>query len=319
MILRRTIVIAVAWLQAACGTTELADFRSVEVYVAAAASEPTVAGLPVRSGQVIIREASSSMAFLMNLMAEDYAPFGHAGVIVVEPEGAFVYDAFGLLTPQFWRPPTRRLRGRIRRLPLLEFMRRGTVSAIYEHSEIDLDAVAAFAEQAHKDRLSFDGLFDYRTPNQVYCSEFVAAALRSAGNDNITPTPRTNNASLNQVMGWLQLDTPGFLLSAHLVKDAREVARISPRRSASQVDAHFAFERELHRRFKADQKLGNIFRWTSRGPRIRPHLFELYQAIMRGADESDSPKAWAAQQVSMGLRPSISQMANRSLSSPAND
>lgn len=37
----------------------------------------------------------------------------------------------------------------------------------------------------------------------------------------------------------------------------------------SQVDAYFAIKRELHQRFTADQKLGNVFRWSWGGLKLR--------------------------------------------------
>lgn len=317
----RCLVMLVAIFQGACASTQLADFRSIEVYrdseaTLAKAVEPTAANSTalageLRSGQVIIREAGSSMGFLMNLMAIDYAPFGHAGIIVEEAGSFYVYDAFSQLDPMFWKPPTRRLRGKIRRTRLATFLQRGSISAIYEHAAIDLNAVATYAREAFEDRLAFDGLFDYRTPDRVYCSEFVAAALQSAGHDATRATPRTENPSLNRVMEWLELDTPGFILSANLVKGAAEVARISPTLSPPQIEAHFAFEQELHRQFTADQKLGQLFHWTLLGPRIRPELVDLRRALMDGADAADDPAEWASRRVLQTLGRQPSQLASR--------
>ena len=276
MTVARYLVLLTACLQAACASTNLAEFRTVEIYrgseitaeiaVDSPATDPSALTAQMRSGQVIVREAGTSMAFLMNLMAADYAPFGHAGIVVKEADGFYVYDAFSQLDPLFWKPPTRRLRGKIRRTKLETFLQRGTVSAVYEHRDVDLESVAAYARGAFRDRLAFDGLFDYRTPERVYCSEFVAAALLSAGHDATPATPRTENPSLDRIMHWLELDTPGFILSARLVAGATEIARLSPTLSPPQIEAHFAFERELHRQFTADQKLAQLFRWTLLGP-----------------------------------------------------
>ncbi|MGB5832042.1 MAG: hypothetical protein WBG92_08630, partial [Thiohalocapsa sp.] len=307
----RAMAVAVALLQAGCATPNLADFRTVEISAEPGSGAELVNGLPLRSGQVIIREAATSMGFLMNLMAEEYLPFGHAGIIVVEAEGTYVYDAFGLLNARFWEPPTKRIRGRIRRIPLTSFLARGTVSAIYDHHDADRQAVADFAIEAYRSRMAFDGLFDYRTPEQVYCSEFVAAALRAAGAEVRDPIPRTQNSSLRRVMAWLELDAPGFIVAGQLINSATEVARISPRYSSAQIDAHFAFERAMHNRFRDDQKLGNLYHWTSAGPRIRPHLADLRRRVLEGADAADDPRRWAAQQIDQALGPRPTRVVGR--------
>ncbi len=309
--IRRWLLIAATLTQAGCATARLEEFRTVEVYGSSSNESSIVAGVPLRSGQVIVREAVSSMGLLMNLMTADHAPFGHAGIVIVEPEGVFVYDAFGILDPRFWLPPTRRLRGRIRRLPLATFIERGAVSAIYEHAHLDMDKVASYAVDAHSARLAFDGMFDYRTPDQVYCNEFVAAALHSGGEINIAPTRRTSNPSLNRVMEWLELDSPGFILSDDLVAGATRVSTIAPRLSAAQIEAHFAYERELHRRFKTDQKLGNLFHWTWRGPQIRPHLIKLHDRLINGADEAPNPADWIAETIELSIHRASPQLASQ--------
>ncbi len=257
--------------------------------------------LPVRSGQVIVSEAGSPVSFLMDLMAEEYEPYGHAGIVMVEADGTFVYEAFSFLNLRIWEPPTRRLRGKIRRVPLMEFLQRGTVAALYQHDVHSLDAIAAFATKAYEARLAFDGLFDYRTDDSVYCSEFVAAALVAAGLAETPPTPRTNNPSLNRTMDWLDLDTPGFILAADLLANASPVAVFSKHYTLTQVEAHFAFEREMHRRFSEDQSLGNIFRWTHSGPRYRSHLAELRDSLLAEADAADNVEDWVVTEMATAI------------------
>jgi hypothetical protein len=311
-----TLIVIVALLQTACATTNLTDFRTVQLASDGAAERnkpfTRLSDIPLRSGQIVVSEAGSSTSFMMNLMAAEYAPYGHAGIIVREAGGVFVYEAFGFLNFRIWEPPTRRLRGKIRRVPLIDFLARGTTAAIYQHDDIELDAIAAYAIDAYEKRLAFDGMFDYRTASSVYCSEFVAAALIAAGHAEITPTSRTKNSSLNRTMEWLDVDTPGFILAAHLLTGATEIARFSKRYTASQVDAHFAYERELHRRFSIDQKLGNVFRWTFAGPRFRPHLARLRGHLMNGANSVDDVNAWVAQEVASFLDVKPSEEATTS-------
>lgn len=303
--MKTTLIVLAALLQTACATTDLTDFKTVRLDAEDAAKSTRMFvhanDLPVRSGQVIVSEAGSPISFLMNLMAEEFKPYGHAGVIIVEPDGIFVYEAFSFLNLRIWEPPTHRLRGNIRRVPLIEFLQRGTVAALYQHDVRKLDAIAAFVTEAFEARLAFDGLFDYRTDSSVYCSEFVAAALVAAGLAETLPTPRTNNPSLNRTMDWLDLDTPGFILAADLLANASRVALFSKRYSRAQVEAHFAFEREMHRRFKEDQSLGNIFRWTASGPRYRPHLAELRDNLLADADMADKVDDWVAQEMAAAI------------------
>ncbi len=297
------LTILLSLLQSACTTSKLADFETAEasaVHVANAEDRvDSLDELPLRSGQIIVSEAGSSMSFLMNLIASEYAAYGHAGVLVREADGFYVYEAFGFLNLQLWKPPTRRLHGKIRRVPLLEFLGRGTAAAIYEHANVDLDAIADYAREGYDNKLAFDGLFDLRTSNSVYCSEFVARALETGGHEPLRVTSRTTNPSLLRTMRWLELDAPGYLLAGHLITDAKEIARFSKRYSPSQLGAHFSFEEELHKRFNTDQSLGNIFRWTSAGPRYRKHLADLRSRLIQEAafiDEKDVER-WSAEQI----------------------
>lgn len=304
----RILIVLTTLLQVACTTVKLSDFETAE---ATATSQNTVLksvssfnDMPLRSGQIVVSEAGSSMSFMMNLMASEYAAYGHAGILSREQDGFYVYEAFGFLNLQLWKPPTRRLHGKIRRVPLLDFLGRGTVAAIYEHPSVDLQAVAAYAQKGYKDKLAFDGVFDLRTSNSVYCSEFVARALEAGGHEPLPVTARTRNPSLLRTMNWLELDAPGYLLAGHLIRDADHIARFSRRYTSAQLSAHFSFEQELHNRFEPDQTLGNIFRWTSAGPRYRKHLAKLRSELIQKAalvDETDIER-WTVEQMNAVLR-----------------
>lgn len=295
------LTILVSLLQSACTTSKLADFKTAED---AENTIGTLDELPLRSGQIIVSEAGSSMSFLMNLIASEYAEYGHAGVLIREPDGFYVYEAFGFLNLQLWKPPTQRLHGKIRRVPLLEFLGRGTAAAIYQHTDVDLDAVASYARASFDNKLAFDGLFDLRTSDSVYCSEFVARALEAGGHEPLRVTRRTTNPSLLKTMSWLELDAPSYLLAGHLIDDANKIARFSKRYTPSQLRAHFSFEKELHSRFDTSQRLGNVFQWTSSGPRYRKHLAELRNRLIQEAvsvDEKDVER-WSIEQIARFIK-----------------
>lgn len=291
----------------ACGgQVKLSEYQTLEVVVPAATDaypEETVLyqGIPLRSGQVIVSEGSSALGFMMELMAEGYSPYVHAGVVSLEEGKAYVYEAVAALSLRFWNPPTSRLKGHVRRVSLGSYLQRQSVTAIYQHEDTQLDQVAAFVRLAYQRRLPFDGYFDYRSEGAVYCTEFVAQALAAGGGGPIRPTPRSANHSLNRAMAWLRLDTPGFILPSSVLADARRIALLSNHFSEAQIQARFAYKREMHRRFSANQSLGNIFEWTRRGPRIRSHLEDLYAALMDEADSVDDPESWVLKRVNERL------------------
>jgi len=68
---------------------------------------------------------------------------------------------------------------------------------------------------------------------------------------------------------WLhELKYDGYRIGCRI--DGKHVALLSRRYSAEQVAAHFAAKQEIHARFTADQKIGNIWRWTWRGLALQP-------------------------------------------------
>lgn len=259
--------------------------------------------LPVRSGQIIVSEAGGAVSFMMELMASQYSPYVHAGVVSVENGRAYVYEAFAQLSLQFWRPPTDRLAGKVRKVSLDAYLKRQTITAIYEPNDASLAAIVAYARGAHAAGLPFDGYFDSRSADAVYCTEFVAQALMAGGHPAVSATARTSNASLNRVMDWLELETPGFILPADLLHRADRIALLSKRYTPDQVEARFAFKHQLHHRFFDDQLIGTLFRWTPLGPKFRPHLMELHAELMEGAEGQENIEAWVAARVRDSLGP----------------
>jgi hypothetical protein len=303
---RQLLSIAVALLVCGCATeVKLGNYRTVVVqsdrYASNAVETRDYQGLPIRSGQLIVSEGGSALSFMMELMATRYGPYGHVGILSVEGNEIYVYEAFAQLGLRFWAPPTERLSGRVRKVTLSAFLKRQMISAIYEADGVDLDGVATFARQAYSQRLSFDRYFDSRTDETVYCTEFVAQALTAGGHLNIVATQRTTNVSLNRIMRWLKVDSPEFIVPADLLADAHRIVLISDRYSAAQIEARFSFKEQLHNRFTTSQKLGDIFRWTSLGPRLRPHLRQLYHTLMDEADTLENVDEWVQMRVNERL------------------
>jgi hypothetical protein len=55
----------------------------------------------------------------MSMLGEEYTPYGHAGILSIEGGKAYVYEGYALLWPFLSGPPTDAMRGRIRRVTLV--------------------------------------------------------------------------------------------------------------------------------------------------------------------------------------------------------
>ena len=247
-------------------------------------------GLRLRSGQLIASDAGGADSLLLSLMGEQFTPFLHAGILAIEDGEAFVYESYATIRPFIVGPPTAAMRGRIRRITLERFLGRQRVTAIFDPpASVDKSAVAAFARARHLDGTPFDPYFDWRDRSALYCTEFAALALHAGGAPLPRAVPIRNNRSLRVALKWLRISAPEIVTVAALTQDAKRVAIISRRLDTLEVEAYFAAKRELHARFTADQKLGNVWSWSPFGLRLRPHIVEFFQAsrARAGDDPAD--------------------------------
>ena len=236
-----------------------------------AAASVHVNGLSVRAGDIVLGERGTAASVFLALLAEEFFPFVHSGVVAIENGHAYVYEAFATIRPRLSGPPTDAIRGRIRRVTLERFMSRQQIAAIYAPpSEVDADAVAQFARDRYLDGTPFDAYFDARDHRALYCNEFVALALSAGGAAPLDLVPIRTNASLAVVLKWLKVDTEGVIPAGALVGESQRIATLSRSYTPEQVEAYFAAKRELHARFTDDQRLGNVFRWSPLGLRLRP-------------------------------------------------
>ncbi|MEM8984787.1 MAG: YiiX/YebB-like N1pC/P60 family cysteine hydrolase [Pseudomonadota bacterium] len=271
------------------------DLATYETAVTRGPAAATVDALALRSGDVIVSEVDSAVSFLMALMADRYAPFVHAGIVVIDDGEPYVYDAFATVWPAFGKAPTQAMSGKIRRIPLARYLERPVVTAIARVPEpARAAAVTAYARRAYRAGLPFDRYFDLATADAVYCTEFVAAALTDAGVALPMPAGRSKNRSLGVAFDWLGINTQGFWLAGDLIESLQPIALLSETLTERQIEIRFALKAELHRRFTDDQALGNVFTWTAVGPRIRPHIVALYDAALALADSDAAATALAA-------------------------
>lgn len=290
---RRTLIALLsALLLAGCTGFHPERYRTVEA--AHGARPASLRDLPLASGQVILIERPAPMSLYLSLMAARYVPFIHAGIVVLEDDGAYVYEAFGTFGVRVTRSPADDMHGGIRRVTLESFLRRDGFIAVYEPPPaVDRDRLVAFARHHARQQTPFDGYFDTGDGGRFYCVEFVARALESSGGPPVPTAPLTANRSAGAVLRWLKTAGPQLLLAGDLVDTRREVLLVSRRHTREQMEAYFALKRELHRRFTATQRLGSLFRWGWQNLEYRPLVKAYFEAGMRpGAPEAGVLAAW---------------------------
>jgi hypothetical protein len=255
-----------------------ADFRSFDVE-SADAGELEFHGVPLQSGQLVVSDAGAPDTLLLSLLGEQYSPYGHAGIVSIENDKAYVYEGYATLRPIFSGPPTDAMRGNIRRVTLEHYIRRQRVTAIYDPpADVDKAAVVEFARARHRDGTEFDPYFDWSDHSRLYCTEFAALALHAGGAPLPAPVRVRDNRSLRVALDWLKVSAAQIVTATSLTQGAERVALISRRYDARQVEAYFAAKRELHRRFTPDQKLGNIWSWSWRGLGLRRPIADYLEA-----------------------------------------
>ncbi len=229
-------------------------------------------GLRLRDGQVIVIEDDEALSFALNLLASEYRPYVHAGLIVLEDGQPFVYEAWAIYKPRLSGRPTRNPGGGVRRVTLDSFLRRPGIIAIHEPPPgADGAAAADYARASLAARTPFDEFFDAGDAASVYCAEFVARAWEAGGAAPADGIAVSGNPSVRMLLEWFEVRAPRLVLAGELLRGNR-IALIDRQRNLAQIERHFARRRELHRRFTGDQRLGNVFRWSGMSLAFRPQV-----------------------------------------------
>jgi hypothetical protein len=293
---RTLILVAAVSNGAGCASLDLETYRTVAI--AETTAPATWQRLPLETGQIIVNEHPGGVSMFLSLITERYEPFIHAGLIVFEDDGPYVYEAFGSFIPLPWASPNDRMGGGVRRVPLESFLARGGIVAIYRPPpSVDRAALAEFARAHWRAETPFDGRYDASDPSKFYCAEFVARGLEAAGSAPIPTTPTTRNRSVAVAFEWLGIATPEFILTGSLIAPERRVALLSRHESAAEIERYFVLKRELHQRFTADQRLGNVIFWRGQSLHLRPQIVAYFDA---GVGNQSDPVALADR---MFLRP----------------
>ena len=282
----RLLMLVVAAFASGCATLGPANYRSFEVDVTRS-YDLMYRGLPLRSGDFIVSDEGEAETLLFSLIGDAHSSFVHSGIVSIERGRPYVYEAYATVHPFGQQPPTDTARGGIQRVTLEHYLQRQRISAVFTASDnIDRTKVVSFAQARYRDGTAFDPYFNWLDHDALYCTEFVALALHEGGASLPVTTTIRRNPSLQVALDWLKVAAKDLVTADALTVGAQRVALISRRDSPIQIAAYFAAKRELHARFTADQKLGNIWRWTWRGLALQPQVAAFIDAARQHPEQS---------------------------------
>ncbi len=234
-------------------------------------TSPDASTAPVlRSGQIIVTDSGGPTAVFFSLFSHEFSPFVHAGIIAVERGEFFVYESYGLFRLSLSGRPTDHIKGAVSRTPLPAFIQRGRYAKVYEPPVgADPDLIVRYAVEHFEKKTPFDPYFRFDEHDAFYCTEFVALAIEAAGGGLPPLESFPANPSLTRVRDWLGISDVGTVQARQLIDSERLVTTLSALRTQTRFLVYIELKREIHRRFTADQKLGNLFEWTGKNLAFR--------------------------------------------------
>lgn len=267
---------------------------------------PGTDSLELRTGQVVVTDSGGPAALFFSLFAAEYSPFVHSGIIVMEQGEPWVYETFGRIRPWLGRRPTDLIRGEVTRRPLSEFVTRGKYAEIYDlPADVDGDRVAAFVKAQFARRTPFDPYFRFDEHDAMYCTELSALAWGAGGWQTPALLPFPDNPSLTRVRQWLGIEDIGTIQSQQMIAPERFVAALSILKQQERFHVYIELKRELHRRFTADQKVGNLFEWNGKNLEFREPVRNF---IVRGMEIYRGREVPAVERVRQDVRALAVQM-----------
>jgi hypothetical protein len=245
--------------------------------------------LPLESGQIIVTSSENTLDIFAGLLPESYNPYVHAAVLSLENGKPYVYEEFGNLWPNpFAKSPTDAVSGRVKRVPLYQFLERYAHIEIWDPVELDKSAIVAFAQLHFAQHTPFDPYFDNNETDTLYCTEFVALALEAGGAAPFPVIAMRDNRSARTVLDWLKV--PDALIQADtLIASSTRVATLSLTRTPMEIRLTDEVRREFYRRFTCDQQVGNLFAVNGPTVRLRDPAEQFLAEAMILFDPSASP------------------------------
>jgi hypothetical protein len=252
---------------------------------------PSVLGVPLRNGQVVLTEAPGDLSFVFELIPQHFYPFTHAAIVSVEDGIPWVYEVTGDYSPHFHRKVLDNVHGGVRRRPFPLYVAPNLYAEVFDPPPgVDGDKVAAFVRQKYAEGVEFDAYFRYDEHEKLFCTEFVELALEAGGAKPRPLDPVRDNPSLKTAMRWLGVPLDTALPAGVYQDESRFVAAMGHFQSRAGAYAYFEGKREVHRRFTKDQRLGYLFELHATGDlTARPELVSFMIAASRATQKMDPP------------------------------
>lgn len=254
-------------------------------------------GLPLQTGQIVVTESPVPINIIYLFLYPEYSPFIHVGIIEVEGNDAFVYEASGVYTLGFGgKPPTDNVSGHVRRITLDDYLREtgGTATFYNAPAGLNIGKMLQYARSHAELKTPFDPYFNYSDRSKLYCSEFVAAAFEAGDTSTYRTVPMKLNRSMQVIMNWLKVTDKNILPVYQLVARSHWIGTISQNYTLTELKVDRAIKAELYQRFTADQKLGNVLAWGTMDVAFQPAVTAFRQAAFAAFDKN---KAYPADYV----------------------
>lgn len=220
----------------------------------------------LKTGHILLTDSPKPTNFLILAMYPEFSPFFHVGIIEVEGDNIFVYEANGEINKLSamaglagGSAPSDSIIGHVKKTPLDVFLSESrTISIFSPPPQADIQALVNFSDYHAKSRTPFDAYFDAADSTRLYCSEFVSLALRTAGVKGNFLVKMRNNPSLQKVRNWMKVPDNSIIPGYKLVSPGSWVGTVSLDYSELELQVDRAIKLELYQRFSANQKVGNV-------------------------------------------------------------
>ena len=297
-----------------CTTTSSGQVRALgvdEKVAAARAAErgpdaANVFGVPLRTGQIVLTEATGSLSYVIVLIPEQFYPFTHAGIVSIEDGVPYVYDIHGrLATLPLASRVLDNVEGEMHRTPFLEYVAPNLYTEVHDLPPgVDPAKVVAFARQKFAEKVEFDAFFDYSDHKKLFCTELVELALEAGGAPPRTLAPTNKNPSVRLAMDWLEVPPDTVLPAGAFLDGAPFVGAFGQFGTRTAAYAYFEAKREFHRRFHGkDQRLGYAFLLKRTGDvDIRPEVESFFTRAPHLFDGEEKPPAPGDPRIASAVR-----------------
>lgn len=298
------VAIGLAALTSGCATIQLPRLNIYDVKKDPN-DPPTFAGIPLKSGQVILTESPEATSFGFMLMPDQFYYFTHGGVVVMEEGEAWVYEiAAEIVTFPFHERVLDNVDGKVARRRLFEYVMPNLYAEVMDlEPGVDGGKVADFARDHYKRKTKFDAFFRWNEHDTLFCTEFVELSQRAGGAKPREPGPARAHPALDLVKKWLEVPANEALPAAYYYDPKRMVASMGQFGNRSAAFAYFEGKRELYRRFKKDQRAGYVFKLRGTGNiELRDDVTRFIVNVAHLLDGVQDPPPWGDPRITRIVR-----------------